>query len=526
MAGIVIHSVRARYHFEFGATRAYGKRTRETLIPGRRKRVAVSAQVSKLAPGTSYHYRLVADGDRRCGPADGADRTFETAPLPVPPTAQTGPASDVGQTTGTVTGTVNPEGRPTRYYFSYGPTNAYGAQTPLQRAGSGKAPTTVTRALAGLSALTTYHYRLVATSSGGLTYGADGTFATSAYYQNPVYAAAPMPDPFVLDNGDEHSDYWAFGTGNLFPMLHSTDLIHWTAEGTAITARPSWVTTSGDWHPWAPSVVSAAEPCPGSTSSGCYIMYYVGVSASLNTDCIGVATSPTPGGPYHDQGPLGLSGTAGDTGPTATLSGTPIGCGDAGGKGNIDPSPFVDSSGQAYLYVSTNQSCSGGSCVAQPTIAAIPLASDFLEASGTRVPLLAGTAAGWEASGTQVPRVEGPFMALHDGTYYLFYSGGNWQAAYGMGYATGTSPTGPFTKSTANPILAQNSTVLSPGGGDQLVTGPHGGLWMLYAARASSYTAPRTLRLDSFAWRPAASAGAPDAPVISGPTSTPQATEP
>jgi Glycosyl hydrolases family 43 len=523
---MVTHSARAGYHFEFGTTRAYGARTHETLILKQRKRVVVSARISKLAPGTSYHYRLVADGDHRCGPVDGADRTFETAPPPVPPTAQTGPASDVGQTTGTVTGTVNPEGRATRYYFSYGPTNAYGAQTSRQWAGSGRAPTTVTRALVGLTALTIYHYRLVATSRGGLSYGADGTFTTSAYYQNPVYAAAPMPDPFVLDNRDGHSDYWAFGTGNLFPMLHSTDLIHWTAEGTAMTARPSWVTNSGDWHPWAPSVIRANESCPGSTSSGCYVMYYVSVSAALNTDCIGIATAPTPNGPYQDQGPLGLDGTADDTGPTATLPGMPIGCGDAGGKGNIDPSAFVDSSGQAYLYVSTNQSCSGGTCVAQPTIAAIPLASDLLEASGTRVPLLVGTTASWEASGTQVPRVEGPFLELHNGTYYLFYSGGNWQAAYGMGYATGTSPTGPFTKSATNPILAQNSTVLSPGGGDQLVTGPHGGLWLLYAARTSSYTAPRTLRLDRFSWTPAATPGLPDVPVINGPTSVPQATEP
>ena len=220
------------------------------------------------------------------------------------------------------------------------------------------------------------------------------------------------------------------------------------------------------------------------------------------------------------------SETAADTGPTATLPGTPIGCGDAAAKGNIDPSPFVDSSGQAYLYVSTNRFCSYGSCVAQPTISVIPLASDFLEASGTRTPLFSGAAGSWEADGVATPTVEGPFMELHNGTYYLFYSGGNWQAAYGMGYATGTSPTGPFTKSPVNPIFAQTSTVLSPGGGDQLVTGPHAGLWMVYAARSSSYTAPRALRLDQFSWQPAATAGTPDVPAMSGPTSTPQGAQP
>ena len=263
-----------------------------------------------------------------------------------------------------------------------------------------------------------------------------------------------------------------------------------------MTERPSWVVASGDWHPWAPSVIRADESCPGTTSSGCYVMYYVGLNAQLNVNCVGVATSPTPGGPYSDQGPLDLNPGGG------TGTGMPLGCGDDAGEGNIDPSPFIDSSGQAYLYVSTNQSCSGGSCVVDRMISVIPLASDLLHASGARVALFGGDAGTWEADGVASPTVEGPFLELHDGTYYLLYSGGNYQGAYGMGYATATSPRGPFTKSPANPILAQTPAVLSPGGGDDLVTGPHGGLWMVYAGRSSSYSAPRTLRLDAFTGRP------------------------
>jgi len=113
-----------------------------------------------------------------------------------------------------------------------------------------------------------------------------------------------VPDPFVLDNGDAHSDYWTFSPGALFPVLHSTDLEHWSAAGTAMMTRPSWVVASGDWHPWAPSVIESNRSCPGTTSPGCYVMYYVGQSAQLHLNCIGVATSPTPGGPYSDQGPL------------------------------------------------------------------------------------------------------------------------------------------------------------------------------------------------------------------------------
>src|SRR5437764_839525 len=60
-----------------------------------------------------------------------------------------------------------------------------------------------------------------------------------AGYENPVSPVAD--DPFVLDDGATHDDYWEFGTGDRFPMLRSSDLVHWTSAGTAFTARPSWV---------------------------------------------------------------------------------------------------------------------------------------------------------------------------------------------------------------------------------------------------------------------------------------------
>jgi beta-xylosidase len=284
------------------------------------------------------------------------------------------------------------------------------------------------------------------------------------------------------------------------------------------------VVKSGDWHPWAPSVITTSQSCPGTASSGCYVMYYVGLSAQQRVDCIGVATSPSPGGPYSDQGPLALADSSQDVSTSAT--GMPVGCGDDSGVDNIDPSPFIDSTGQAYLYVSTGRSCSGGSCVLQPTISAIPLAPDLLHASGAGVSLFSGDAGTWEASGVQAPTVEGPWIELHNGTYYLFYSGGSWQGSYGIGYATSVSPTGPFTKPMTNPFLTDTATVLGPGGADDLVTGPHGGLWLLYAARDVSVSAPRTLRLDPFTWQPSPTAGLPDLPTVAGPTSAPQATQP
>jgi beta-xylosidase len=330
---------------------------------------------------------------------------------------------------------------------------------------------------------------------------------------NPLYATAPVPDPFVLDVGGSHNDYYSFNTGGLFPVLHSTDLINWRSAGLAMTARPTWVVPAGDWHPWAPSVIQTTAPCPGSTASGCFVMYYVGASAQYGVNCVAVATSSKPEGPYRDQGPL-------DTVPPSS---TPVGCGDEAGAGNIDPSPFIDTDGQAYLYVSSDFAVVGGTRVLQPTISVIPLSPDLRTASNSRIGLFAGSPGTWEAAGVRTPTVENPTMVKHNGLYYLLYSGGGWRGAYGMGYATSSSPAGPFTKA-ATPILAETADVKSPGGGDTPVVGPNGGTWMLYHGRSGSRDEPRVLRMDRFSW--SAGDGGPDVPVIGGPSATAQPERP
>jgi beta-xylosidase len=226
-----------------------------------------------------------------------------------------------------------------------------------------------------------------------------------------------------------------------------------------------------------------------------------------------VATASAPGGPYTDQGPLGLD--------SAGPNDQPIGCGDAAGQGNIDPSPFIDTDGSAYLYVSTDFATANGGSQLQPTISVIPLDGDLLHASGARIPLFSGDPGTWEADNVDVPTVEGPAMTKHNGTYYLMYSGGSWRSSYGMGYAISSSPVSGFVKQPVQ-LLSETSAVLSPGGGDALVSGPHGGTWLAYHGRDSSYDNPRTLRLDRFWWKP----GSPDVPVVDGPSSGPVPTRP
>src|SRR5215218_10704779 len=103
-----------------------------------------------------------------------------TAPAAGPPAATTGAATDVGQTTATATGTVDPQGMPTTYHIEYGTSTSYGLATGEQDAGSGTGAAAVQAALTGLTSDTTYHYRVVATNAAGVDRGADRTFKTAA----------------------------------------------------------------------------------------------------------------------------------------------------------------------------------------------------------------------------------------------------------------------------------------------------------------------------------------------------------
>src|SRR4051812_43819168 len=101
------------------------------------------------------------------------------APAAGPPAASTGAATGVGQTTATVTGTVDPQGMATTYHFEYGTSSSYGLQSGEQDAGSGTGAADVQAALTGLTSDTTYHYRVVATNAAGVDRGGDRTFRTA-----------------------------------------------------------------------------------------------------------------------------------------------------------------------------------------------------------------------------------------------------------------------------------------------------------------------------------------------------------
>jgi hypothetical protein len=72
-----------KYQFQYGTTTSYGNATTLTDAGTGTSSSNVSATLSGLAPGTTYHYRLVATNAAHT--TNGSDATFKTAPTPPPP---------------------------------------------------------------------------------------------------------------------------------------------------------------------------------------------------------------------------------------------------------------------------------------------------------------------------------------------------------------------------------------------------------------------------------------------------------
>ena len=144
--------------------------------------VPVGAPVTGLSPDTSYRYRLVgfnANADGSNGRVEGETLPFIT---PGPPVVGSEQAVVKGPGEATLKATVTPEGADTHYFFEYGAGDEYGSRVPASSVdvGAGRVGVSVSEAVSALAPEAEYHFRVVASSSEGTTYGTDRTFRTFA----------------------------------------------------------------------------------------------------------------------------------------------------------------------------------------------------------------------------------------------------------------------------------------------------------------------------------------------------------
>src|SRR5205814_972816 len=168
----------------------------------------------------------------------------------------TGAVTTFSETSATVTGTVNPNGQATTWYFDYGPSTSYGSKTAATSVGSGTTGTAVSATISGLVPGTTYHYRLVATNPSGTSDGADGTFTTSG---SPVPAAvtgsatnlsatSATLDGSVNPNGRSTTWHFEFGTSTSYGTATATKGAGSGTSSTNVSAALAGLTPGTTYH--------------------------------------------------------------------------------------------------------------------------------------------------------------------------------------------------------------------------------------------------------------------------------------
>lgn len=184
--------------FEYGTTIFYS----QSLIATERfvlnnENVPVSATLTNLAPGTTYHYRVKAVNS--LGTTFGNDMSFTT--LGLKPTVTTLSASNYTTTGTKLNATVIANYLPTTVTFEYGISINYGQiitadQSPV----SGNASVLVSANLTSLISGANYHFRVKAVNSLGTSLGNDMSFISNLTIGQSFGGGLI----FYLDNTGQH----------------------------------------------------------------------------------------------------------------------------------------------------------------------------------------------------------------------------------------------------------------------------------------------------------------------------------
>ncbi len=304
------------------------------------------------------------------------------------------------------------------------------------------------------------------------------TLAVAALAVPSPVLAGDWPDPTVIFADGE---YAALATsGEWAPslrVLRSPDLQQWRITGAVFRRPPRWVQSTF----WAPEITRLGRG---------YAVFYSGLpKTSDKAYCLGVATAPTPEGPWKDLG-------------------RPLRCGKSG---SIDPFPVRDENGRLNLLWKANANRFG-----RPTpIYAQRLSEDARRLLGRPRELIRNNRP-WERKVVEAPAV----IRRDDGFFYMFYSGAlccTPPCQYAVGVARSRSLMGPWRKFAGNPILRGGNGWRCPGHASFPDDGTGNLTAVFHAYRSGAgflagrqlLTAPVTFRADGW---PQIGNGRPPAP--------------
>ncbi len=268
----------------------------------------------------------------------------------------------------------------------------------------------------------------------------DGGGSTTEKKQKISYA-----DPTIfLDNGT----YYMSGTSQTgsqssrgFTVLMSDDLKKWTT-GVKDTYRfilgPEWGSTYGSTGFWAPQWYKE-----GNT-------YYFLYTANEH---VAIAHASAMTGVFTQDKVTSIDSSA----------------------GNIDPFLFKDKDGKYYLY---HVRFGGGNFI---WVAEFNMATGTIDSNTLKKCL--DLTEPWERMYNYNTSwiMEGPTVVKWDDVYYLFYSANHYKDPdYAVGYATASSPMGPWTKYSGNPIIRRDIVGEKGSGHGDVFEGKDGKFYYIY----------------------------------------------
>ncbi|MEJ7789407.1 MAG: family 43 glycosylhydrolase [Thermoleophilaceae bacterium] len=309
--------------------------------------------------------------------------------------------------------------------------------------------------------------------------GLSTSFAIAALALPSPLIGGDRPDPGVLraDDGEYVTVTTSGGWAPTFRILRSPDLRTWRMGGAVFRRPPRWA--QGNF--WAPEMVRLGDG---------YALFYSALPRdSESWYCLGVATAPTPDGPWRDLG-------------------KPLRCGE---NGSIDPHPTRDERGRLHLLWKAD-----GNEFDKPTpIFAQRLSEDGQRLLGKPRELIRNDRR-WERKVVEAPTV----IRRPDGFFYMLYSANlccTKRCQYAVGVARSRRLFGPWRKFAGNPILDDGNGWRCPGHTGVTDDGAGGLLALFHGYRAGNerlagrqlLAAPLTFRSDGW---PAIGDGEPPAP--------------